>query len=740
MVPTPPVPPRMDNMGEPIARYDARAKVTGEPIFAADMAVPAALFAFMVTSGIARGRIAAIDTTEAAALPGVIKIYTHQNAPKRQPVKFMNEGGPVSASLVPLGGPEIKHDGQIVAMVVAETYETARDAAHRIRTRYVAQKPSATLESAGAQTVAVAAADPKHKDKKKGDAEAALAAAAVKIDVSYRTPTQHHNAMELFSTTAVWKGDELTLYEPSQFVWGLKNGAAEQLGIDPAKVTVINPYVGGAFGSKGMMTQRTALIAGAARDLGRPVKCVLTRAQGFTLTTYRAETRHRIRLGASRDGKLTAYAHEGWEVTSRDDDYNVGGTEASVEMWNAANIWSKVNIVRTDRNTPGFMRSPPETPYIYALETAMDEMAIALGMDPIEFRRVNDTMKSPVNGAPYTSRSVMKCFDEAAASFGWARRNPAPMSMRDGDWLIGWGTAMAVYPTQMMPSTARVRLSADGRIHVQTAAHEIGNGAYTVLAQVAAERLGQPADKVTIELGDSRLPPAPVAGGSVTTASAGSAIHAACEKIRARFGGQVPTGKALADAVARMGTASIEEYAEWAPPGSGPGAVQGLYKGKLGGGGEQDPNKKDPKPLMYGFGAEFVEVRIHARTREIRVPRMTGAFAAGRILNPRTTRSQYLGGMIWGMASALLEATEIDEKRASYVNDNIAEYLIAVNADIPKVDILMVPEVDTQVNVLGTKGVGELANVGTAAAISNAVYHATGKRIRDLPITIDKLI
>lgn len=738
--PTPPVPAPLANMGQPVPRYEARAKVTGATLYASDTPVANPLYAYMVTSGIAKGRIAALDTAEAAAVPGVVRIYTQANAPKRQPVKYSNEGGYVSSTAVPLAGPDIRHDGEIVAMVVADSYEAAREAAHRVAVRYAPTDPSATIGSKGVETIAAAKVSPGHKDKKKGDAEAALKAAPVTIDAIYMTPTQHHNPMELFATTAEWKGDALTLYEPSQFVFGLKNGIAAQLGVDPAKVHVVNPYVGGAFGSKGVMTQRTALIAGAARELGRPVKCALTRDQGFTLATYRAETKHHIRMGAARDGKLLAYSHEGWEVTSRTDDYMVGGTEAAVEMWNWPAIWSKVNLVRADRNTPGFMRSPPEVPYIYALETAMDEMAVALKMDPIEFRRINDTMKSPVNGAPYTSRSVMQCFDQAAASFGWSRRTPAPMSMRDGDWLIGYGTAMAVYPSQGMPASARVRLTSDGHAHVQCAAHDVGTGAYTVLAQVAAVALKLPVERVTIELGDTSLPAAPVAGGSVTTASAGSAIHAACEKIARRFGNAMPAGPELAPAFARLGTSSVEEYAEWAPSGSGPDAVKDLYKGKLGGGGGGDPNKKDPKPLMYAFGAEFVEVRINARTREIRVPRMTGAFAAGHIMNPRTARSQYMGGMIWGMASALLENTELDERRARYVNDNIAEYLIAVNADVPQVDIIMVPEVDRQVNVLGVKGIGELANVGTAAAVSNAVYHATGKRIRDLPITMDKLI
>ena len=734
---TPPVPQPQANMGEARPRYDAVAKVTGRSTYAADTPVPNPLHAWFLTSAIAKGRIASIDTSIAGALPGVVRIYTYKNAPKRVPQQHMYKGGYVSDSNLLLGDAEISHDGDAVALVIAESLETARDAAHRIGVRYEEQPPSATFDSPGAIAThpAFLAASEKHA----GDFDGAFAGAPIKIDHEYQTPTQHHNPIELFSTTAAWNGDQLTLYEPSQFVYGLANGVAGQIGIDPAKVHVINPFVGGAFGSKGTMTQRTALVALAARELGRPVKLVLHRSQGYTLTTYRAETKHRVRLAAEKNGKLVAYGHEGWEVTSRQDDYAVAGVNSSVEMYAVPNIWTRVNLVAADRNTPGFMRAPLETPYMFALESAMDEMAEAVGIDPVEFRRINDTQRSPINNARYTSRSLMQCYDAAAASFGWSRRNPKPMSMRDGDWLIGYGCATASYPTHMMAATARIRLTADGKAHVEMAAHEIGNGVYTAIQQIAARRLGLDPKNVTVAVGDSRLPPGPVAGGSMTTASAGSAVHMAAEKVARRFGATMPSPGELSDAFHRIGTNWIEEYVEWWPKGAGPAAVKALYQGKIGGGGEGDP-PSEPPPLMWAFGAQIVEVRVHRLTREIRVPRMVGAFAAGHIVNPRTARSQYLGGMIWGMGCALLEATEIDEKRARYVNDNIAEYLIAVNADVPQVDIIMIPETDTEVNPLGIKGIGEVGNVGTPAAIANAVYHATGRRIRDLPLTMDKLI
>ena len=753
----PAAPQPKENMGAPAPRYDARLKVTGQARYPADTALANPAYAVLVTSAVAKGTLTSLALDDARAVPGVLDIFTAEDMSDLKTVEF---GARCSTSIQDLG-PEIRHAGQIIAVVVADTFEAATEGAQRVKATYSEATPSATFDAPGLNVADATTESKTHRHAPQaGDAASAIAGADVVLEGEYATPTQHHNPIELFTTTCAWTGDQLTVYEPSQFVYGLKNSVAERLAIDPQKVRTVSHFVGGAFGSKGVMTPRTAMIALAAKRLNRPVKLVPTRAQGFTIATYRAETRHHIRLGARRDGKLVGYFHEGWEISSRPDPYVVAGVEDTAQLYAFGAVTTKVNVVHADRSTPGYMRSPPVVPYVYALESAMDEMAVKLGMDPIEFRRINDTMTSPIGGKPYSSRSLMQCYDQAAAAFGWKNRAPQPRSMRDGDWLVGFGCATALYPTHAGPAAARVRLMANGDVRVQTAAHEIGNGVYTVLAQIAAERLGAELNSVTVEVGDSRHPPAPVAGGSTTTASTCSAVLKTCDAIRSKLfhaavtqgpfagrdlaaltltGGKIKAAdgaeQKLEDVFKGMGVSSIEEYSEFVPHGVEPKAMADLYAGKNTSSGGSHGDK-----VMYAMGAEFVEVRIHASTCEIRVPRIVGAFAAGRLMNTRTVRSQLMGGMIWGISSSLHEATELDLKRARYVNDNLADYLVPVNADIKQVDVILVPEIDRDVNPAGVKGVGELANVGTAAAVANAVYHATGSRIRRLPIRIESLL
>lgn len=756
------VPAPKENMGQPVARIDGRAKVTGSARYAADFPLANVAHGYLLTSTIAKGRIAGFDLAAAQSVPGVINIYTHQNAPKLKEVKFFADGGYSATRIVPLNAPEIHHEGQIIGLVVAETYEAAREAAQRVVVSYSAQAPTPGFDHPGVKREEAADVSKRHEDPKVGDADTAFLDAPVQIDAAYETPTQHHNAIELYATSCAWDGDNLTVYEPSQFVNGLKHGLAEQLDIKPDRIRVLSPFVGGAFGSKASMTPRTGIVAAASRDIGRPVKLVVTRDQGFTTATYRAETRHRVQLAAASDGKLQALNHQGFEITSRTDAYLVGGVTTTTRLYDCPNVGSKVFVVRADRNTPGFMRSPPEVPYMFALETALDELAVKLNMDPVELRRKNDTQKEPIEGNPYTSRALMQCYDEAANDFGWLSRDPQPGSMTDGDWLVGFGCATACYPSQMDAAAARVRLSRDGHARVEIAVHDVGTGAYTVVAQAVAERLEIPVENVEAVIGDSDLPPGPVAGGSITTASACSVVLKACDQIRDRLSKAVVGAKPvpledqlkatvgmadqptpnrneplppLEEAFDKLGASMIEEYAEWKPEGAPPDAIRAMHKGqvRITGGPMSDK-------IAYAFGAEFLEVRINKYTREIRVPRIVGAFAAGRIVNPRTARSQLMGGMIWGIASALHESTEMDRAVARYVNDNLADYLVAVNADVGEVKVILVPEWDTDLNPAGVKGLGELGNVGTPAAISNAVYHATGKRLRKLPIRLEHLL
>jgi xanthine dehydrogenase YagR molybdenum-binding subunit len=745
-------------MSSGAARIDGRQKVTGDARYGSDFAPGALAWAFLKTSEIARGRIVEIDERAARTVPGVLEVLSYRNVGEQvRPGKLVQKGF-MGSSMQPLRNEQVLYAGQIVAVVIADTFEGAREAARRLTLRYAVESPAAGFDDAAASSEPAG-----KKDPKVGDFEAAFATAPVKIDAHYATPTQHHNPIELFSTVAAWDAGKLTIWESSQNVWGFKNGLAEQLSMSADDIRVVSPFVGGAFGSRGSLTQRTALIAFAARRIGRPVKLVATRDQGFTIATYRAETRHHIQLGAAADGKLMALNHEGWEVTSRPDDYSVAGTDASTRLYACPNVASKVSIVHADRNTPGFMRAPAETPYQFALESAIDELAYALNIDPVQLRLINDTQSEPINGLPYSSRHLRECFEAAASAFGWSRRTAAPRSMRDGDWLVGWGTAATMYPTQVAPAAVRVRLTTSGSVRVQSATHEIGNGVRTAMAIIAAESLGLPLAHIEVETGDTLLPPAPVSGGSNSTASVCNAVARACEEIRDRiaraavadaasaFAGADPSSlnlhdaqligpgdrsEALEQAAARLQQGAIEVYVENNPAGAEPDAPSGLYTGhaRLVGGA----NLKDR--IQFAFGAHFIEVRVHARTAEIRAPRAVGAFAFGRIVNPIAARSQLMGGQIWGISAALHEATEIDRLRARYYNDDLAEYLIPVNADIIDVQTIMLPEIDTQVNKLGIKGVGELGNVGMNAAVANAVFHATGVRVRELPIRLEKLL
>lgn len=743
-------------IGQPLSRKDGVVKVTGAARYAADFAEAGMAYAQLVPSTVAKGRLAELDTSAAEATPGVLLVLTHRNMDRLEPLSFIFAGGQAQSSFMPLMSDEIRYAGQTIALVVAETQEAADDAARRIEVAYRAQPAAASIHDQGAGAPVDAA-----EAIEVGDAEAAFAAAEVKVEADYTTPAQHHNPIELYATTASWRDGKLTVYVPSQWVRGTQIGLAKAFDLPPNDVQVISPYVGGGFGSKASIMPHTVLLAAAARQLGRPVKLLVSREDMYAAGSFRPATTQHVALGASRDGSLQALIHEQSGQTSRMDQACFPGTEMTARMYAVPNIRTRETVIATDVNTPGFMRAPFETPTFFALESAMDELAVALGMDPVELRIRNEPDKDPTNGLPWSSRSLVQCYRRGAERFGWSRRTPEPGSMRDGDALIGWGCATATYPTQLIPASARLRLSANGSAWVGCAAHDIGTGTYTIAAQIVADRFGIPMDQVTVELGDSRLPTGPIAGGSMTAGSISGALANACDTARDRLlqsastgggpfagvparelrleGGEIvgPGGarEPLAAILNQMPNGVLEVEGEWAPPGATAEHVEMADRG-----GVPLAGPSYPTFSAAAFGAEFVEVRINPRTRTIRAPRMVGVFAAGRILNAKTAHSQLMGGMVWGLSNALLEETEIDRKRARFVNANIAEYHVAVNADVVSVEVEMLDEKDELVNPLGAKGIGELGIVGTSAAITNAVYHATGIRVRKTPILIEDIL
>jgi len=693
-------------IGAAVDRIDGPQKVTGAAKYAFEHPVEEVAYAWAVQSTIAKGRIVSIDASAARALPGVVTVLSHENAPRLAPIDRA-ELAPLRSDAV-LQSDAVAYRGQLIAVVVASTPEIARHAAGLIVVRYEEQPHDVMLRFDRADLIKAPRVNAGYEtDTAQGDVEAALASAAVALDHTYTTPPYHNNPLEPHATIAAWSDDGVTLYDANQGPTWTRNTVAAAFGLPPERVHVIAPYVGGGFGSKAFPHPHVMLTVMAARVAGRPVKLALTRQQMFAVVGYRTPTIQRIRLGANRDGRLTAIAHDVVEQTSTIHDFVEQTAVQTRIMYAAPNRRTTHRVARLDVPQPTIMRAPGECPGMFALESAMDEMAIACGLDPIEFRIRNEPNVDPESGQPFSSRGLVACLHGGAQRFGWAPRNPTPGTRRDGRWLVGTGVAASTYPTRRRSATAVARVDRDGRYSVRIAAADIGTGAWTVLTQIAADALDVTLESVHLEIGDSALPPASTAGGSMGTASWGTAIVDAAHKLRTRLydehGGVVP-----ADGLEATGEAG------------------------------QNPDAQ--RFSMHAFGAQFAEVRVDLDTGEVRVPRLLGVFAAGRVINAKLGRSQLLGGMTMGLSMALHEASVLDPRFGDYVNHDFAEYHIATNADVGTVDVSWIDEDDPHVNPMGAKGIGELGIVGTAAAIANAVHHATGIRVRDLPIRLDKLL
>lgn len=722
-------------------RVDARDKVRGATRYAADDVRPGMLHAALVSSRIARGRIARIDTAAAERVRGVCAVLTHDNAGAFDGGGFLMAGGFGFQSFYPLRGTEIAYRGQTVAMVVADTLEAAREAAARVEVAYEAAPFVATLDAPGAEPLSQAEVlpQPMFADRRVGDPEAALAGAAVGVDLRYELPPQHQNPMEIIATVAEWQDGVLTVHEPTQNAEGVRHGLAKQLRLPPAQVRVLSPTLGGGFGQKNSLQSHTALVALAARRLGRPVKLVMTRAQLFHNASFRPAGRHRVRLGADRDGRLVAAVHEIDQQTSRHDLFPSVGTEITARLYGVAHFLGRERLVRTDVQTPGYMRAPFEHPAAFAFESAIDELAYALDRDPVAFRLANDAAADPLTGKPFSSRHVRECLLRGSEMFGWQRRTMAPGSMRAPDGsLVGWGVALGIYKAAVAPAVARVRLRADGAVRVAVGGHEMGQGMRTAIALTAARALGVGVAAVEVVLGDTAAVPQHLTAGSWGTATVVPPVLEAAQNLVGAL--RTQAGDAAADAAPlALLRASGRPFAEAESRRRAPGQPEQVY-GRLEGGLPAAAGPVYPDFVAFSFIAHFVEVRIEPTTRRIRVPRVVSVADCGTVVSPRTARSQVEGGVVWGLGAALREISEVDPRHGGFVNADLAEYVLPVAADIGRIEVDFVGQADTRFNALGAKGLGEVAMVGVAPAIVNAVFHATGRRVRKLPVLVEDVL
>jgi xanthine dehydrogenase YagR molybdenum-binding subunit len=727
-------------IGTPTSRVDGHAKVTGAAKYAGEFSAPGLAFGAVVTSTIAKGRIARVDVSEALRVDGVLDVLTHENRPRMaaRSAAYTDDVAPEQGSpFRPLYDDKILFSGQPIALVLAEDWETARFAASLVRVEYKEQAHSTDLFARRESAFVV-----EKPEKPRGKADRAYAAAAVRHEAEYYIPIEHHNPMELFASTVVWEDDgKLTVYDKTQGVQNVQCYLRGVFKMKPDDVRVVSPFVGGAFGSGLRPQYQVVLAVLAARALKRSVRLVLTRQQMYGLG-YRPATIERLAIGAKADGTLDAISHEAIAVTSRYEDFSRNDTGWSGQLYKSATAKYLHKLVRLDLATPSDMRAPGAATGVYALECAMDELAVALKLDPLALRLRCYSDRDQHEDIPYTSKELRECYRQGAQAFGWSKRSAEPRSMRDRSELVGWGMATGVWEALQMEASTRIALTANGHAEVVCAFSDIGTGTYTIMAQVAADMLGLPLDNVTVRLGDSTLPQAPVEGGSWTAASVSHAIARTAEDVRQELlrlaktmpnsplAGTKLTDTALVDGgIVNKATGRAVSIADAMRHGA-VGRIERECTAKF---------KESRTHARNTHSAIFAEVKVDEEIGVIRVTRVVNAVAAGRILNTKTAHSQIMGAVVWGIGMALHEETLLDHALGRIMNANIAEYHVPVNADVHDIDVIFVDEPDALINPLGIKGIGEIGIVGVAAAIANAIYHATGTRVRDLPITIDKL-
>jgi len=735
----------MNGIGAPINRTDAWAKVSGAAHYTAEHHIENLAQAVLVTSTIPSGRVLRIDDSAAREVPGLLLVMTPQNA-MRLP-KETRDGKiqpPIGRRLTLLQEDDIYYNNQPIAVVVADTYEHAREAAARLRIEYERKDAVLDFEQAKQDLHPPEKVLTEDTDTRRGDLADGLLASTVRIDATYTTPIENHNPLETHSTIAEWDGDKLTIHESTQYMKGVQRIVASIFGIPPENVTAICPYTGGGFGSKGSIWSHGPLTAMAAKMLGRPVKLSLDRNQMFGPVGQRPNTEQRYRFGALDDGRILASSHDTIAYTSMIEDWIEPCGIVSRMMYESPNQQTTHRLAKMNLGTPTFMRAPGEATGSFALESAIDELAVQLNMDPLALRLKNYTEKDPGKDLPWSSKSLRQCYEIGAERFGWKDRKPQPRSMKQGNKLVGWGMATATYPTNRSAGECSATLHPDGSALFRSATQDLGTGTYTVMTQIAADSICLPVEQVRFELGNSQMPESPVSGGSTTVASVGPAVQAAGHALRLKL-----AGIALADQASplfgvtadQIGFEHGELYRLDEPARrESMAAIVARHGAPVEVTAKAEPGDEKKKYSMHAFGAVFVEVTVDDDLGEIRVPRVVGVYGVGKLMNEKTGYSQLMGGIVWGIGLALFEETVIDKRNGRAVNGNLAEYHVPVNADIQGIDVQIVDEDDPHVNPLGAKGIGEIGITGVGAAIANAVYHATGKRVRDLPITLDKLL